>query len=124
MSDETTTVGGYPRGLRLSNAQDQTLRRWPLDRIRPKAVALGVRSLIAEVDALRERAAALEGAGNDMAEQSVRCVEFATATKTAWYECRLCQADGWEPGSILHDDECAVGRWDAALAQADDGGRS
>lgn len=59
MSDDTTTAGGYPRGLRLSDAQDSTLRRWPMERIRPKSVALGVRSLFAEVDALRAENAAL-----------------------------------------------------------------
>lgn len=53
-------VGAYPAGLRLSSAQDRLLRRWPLSRIRPKSVALGMRSLIAEVDTLRaERDAAL-----------------------------------------------------------------
>ena len=41
------------RGLRLSAAQEQALRRWPTERIRPKSVALGVLSLLAEVDALR-----------------------------------------------------------------------
>lgn len=63
----SSEAGVYPSGLRLSNAQDQTLRRWPLERIRPKSVALGLRSLIAEVDALRERVAALEAGGNAMA---------------------------------------------------------
>jgi hypothetical protein len=45
---------GYPRGLRLSEAQDRALRSWPRERIRPKSVALGVMSLLAELDATRQ----------------------------------------------------------------------
>lgn len=40
-------------GLRLGVEQERRLRAWPADRIRPKSIALGVRSLLAEVDALR-----------------------------------------------------------------------
>lgn len=40
-------------GLRLGKEQERRLRAWPKDRIRPKSVALGVISLLAEVDALR-----------------------------------------------------------------------
>lgn len=40
-------------GLRLGREQERRLRAWPTGRIRPKSVALGVLSLLAEVDALR-----------------------------------------------------------------------
>lgn len=42
-----------PMGLRLGTLQERRLRAWPKDRVRPKSVALGVISLLAEVDALR-----------------------------------------------------------------------
>jgi len=53
VSDERTSAGWHPPGLRLGIAQERQLRRWPLERIKPKSVALGVRSLFAEIDALR-----------------------------------------------------------------------
>lgn len=40
-------------GVRLSEHQERTLRSWPLDRIRPKSIALGLISLCAEIDHLR-----------------------------------------------------------------------
>jgi hypothetical protein len=45
------------RGLRLGVLQEQRMREWPKERIRPKSVALGVLSLLADVDALREQLA-------------------------------------------------------------------
>lgn len=47
------------RGLRLGVEQEKRLRAWPKDRIRPKSVALGVMSLLAEVDALRAELAGM-----------------------------------------------------------------
>lgn len=44
-------------GLRLGIEQERRLRMWPKDRIRPKSVALGVISLLAEVVALRQERA-------------------------------------------------------------------
>lgn len=46
-------LANHRSGLRLGDVQEQRLRAWPKDRIRPKSVALGVISLLAEVDALR-----------------------------------------------------------------------
>ena len=52
-------------GLRLGALQEKRLRAWPKDRIRPKSVALGVISLLSEIDHLRaevaERDVLLEG---------------------------------------------------------------
>lgn len=49
-----------PSGLRLGLLQEQKLRAWPKDRIRPKSIATGVISLLAEIDALRGEAAQRE----------------------------------------------------------------
>lgn len=49
----TAAAGGGHQGLRLGALQERRLRAWPKDRIRPKSVALGVISLLAEVDRLR-----------------------------------------------------------------------
>jgi hypothetical protein len=56
--DARSEAGWYPSGLRLGLGQERGLRRWPANRIRPKSIALGVRSLFAEVDALRIQLAA------------------------------------------------------------------
>lgn len=68
---DRTTAGGYYGGLRLSDAQDETLRRWPLDRIRPKTVALGVRSLLAEVDALRAERDAMQARAEEWRDKAL-----------------------------------------------------
>jgi hypothetical protein len=60
--DARSEAGWYPSGLRLGLGQERGLRRWPANRIRPKSIALGVRSLFAEVDALRIQLAASEAA--------------------------------------------------------------
>lgn len=56
---EAPRADGQP-GLRLGVEQERRLRLWPKDRIRPKSVALGVISLLAEVQALRENIRMLE----------------------------------------------------------------
>jgi hypothetical protein len=60
-------------GLRLGVVQEQRLRQWPKDRIRPKSVALGVMSLLAEVDALRAEA-----------RQAEQCTDRAEAALAQW----------------------------------------
>lgn len=55
-------------GLRLGVRQEQRLRDWPKERIRPKSVALGVMSLLAEVEALRRELGAVRQAGDALAE--------------------------------------------------------
>lgn len=114
MSDETTTVGGYPRGLRLSNAQDETLRHWPLERIKPKAVALGVRFLFAEVDSLRERVVALEGALL-LADEVARLTKWGITVT----DCR----EGCEhPACLILRSIAKYQKARAALTQADEAG--
>lgn len=58
----SAAMDGERRRLRLGRVQEQRLRQWPKDRIRPKSVALGVMSLLAEVDALRAERDALREA--------------------------------------------------------------
>lgn len=116
MSDGTTTTGRrepdpreagvYPSGLRLGERQEQVLRGWPLERIRPKSVALGVRSLIAEVDALRERVAELDV----MLGQACEAVNWLLDQD--WPK-------DMDPGPGIRTD---LAKWLAALAQAGEGG--
>ena len=73
-------AGAYSNGLRLGMMQERTLRRWPLERIRPKSVALGLRSLLAEVDALRaerDEARAALAQAEERTRALVRVVEQA-----------------------------------------------
>jgi hypothetical protein len=58
--------------LRLGPHQEQVLRRWPIERIRPKSVALGIVSLFAEIDALRKD----HGAAAELARVK-ECAELA-----------------------------------------------
>lgn len=59
MTTAERVAAGLPSGLRLGIAQERALRQWPKERIRPKSVALGVISLLAEVDHLRAELADL-----------------------------------------------------------------
>ncbi len=59
-------------GLRLGLVQEERLRAWPKDRIRPKSVALGLISLLAEVDALRAALEAVTAERDELAEEVQR----------------------------------------------------
>lgn len=69
MTTAERVAAGLPSGLRLGAEQERRLRRWPKDRIRPKSVALGVISLLAEVDHLRAELA--DQAANAALRQAV-----------------------------------------------------
>lgn len=81
--------------MRLGVRQEQMLRAWPKDRIRPKSVALGVISLLAEVEALRdERDAAarrlaeleraLDQAGKDFVNGHYHIAERLDESDYSW----------------------------------------
>jgi hypothetical protein len=115
--DARSEAGWYPSGLRLGLGQERGLRRWPANRIRPKSIALGVRSLFAEVDALRIQLAASEAA---LARAEARTAGLVKALfrpaddprlSMSGMVCRLCgwdTAPDWpeehEPSCLLFDD--------------------
>ena len=81
-------------GLRLGALQEQRLRAWPTERIRPKSVALGVRSLLAEVSALRSERDAL-AAENQAQRDQMRDV----------IDCLCRVLDGSSPFSLTQREE-------------------
>lgn len=64
MSETVDEVLAREPGYRLGGIQERRLRRWPLDRIRPKGVADGLVAVFAEVDALRAFIAESTGRGS------------------------------------------------------------
>jgi hypothetical protein len=113
-------VSEHQQGLRLGVEQERRLRAWPKDRIRPKSVALGVISLLAEVDALTDER---DTARAELAQAEAERAALRQACLTpSGLGCRLCHST-WLRGEDDHYRDCALAAHPQAAEPDQGGGR-